>query len=155
MFFNISYSLRACSRKKGHACDSSEKGQKMGKKGQNIWKFGQKCTKFEYILTNGSFMGTTIACMKQLEYALPLINTRTCGNQEIINFSFSENFAHVLNKWSLTTSSCELHSRLKMCSTDLMHTVPNSCSTHDLLLSHFWPCYHSGDIKRKHWSESG
>ena len=55
--------VRAYSRKKGHWCDFSEKGQ-------NIWKFGQKCVKFENILKKGSLMGPTIACMKQLEYAM-------------------------------------------------------------------------------------
>ena len=44
--------------------------QKKGKKGQNIWKFLQKCTKFENILKKGSLVPATIACMKQLEYAL-------------------------------------------------------------------------------------
>ena len=56
---------RAYSRKWENACNFSEKGQKKGRKGQSIWKFGQKCTKFENILKKGS-----IACMKQLEYAL-------------------------------------------------------------------------------------
>ena len=56
---------------KGHVWDFSEKGQKMGgEKGQNIWKFGQKCAKFENILKKGSLMRATMACMKQLEYAL-------------------------------------------------------------------------------------
>ena len=46
--------------------------QKKGKKGQkraNILKFGQKCTKFD-ILKKGSLMRATIACIKQLQYAL-------------------------------------------------------------------------------------
>ena len=47
-----------------------KKRQIKGKKGQNIWKFGQKCAKFKNILKKGSLMGATIACMKQLEYAL-------------------------------------------------------------------------------------
>ena len=67
---------RAYYRKKGNACKSLEKGQKKktkkkkGKKGQNIWKFWKKCTKFEYILKKGSLMRATLACMKQLEYAM-------------------------------------------------------------------------------------
>ena len=50
---------RAYSRKWENACNFSGKGQK------KVRKFGQKCTKFENILKKGS-----IACMKQLEYAL-------------------------------------------------------------------------------------
>ena len=61
---------RNYSRKKGHACNFSEKGQKKGKKGQNIWKFGQNCTQFENILKKASLMRATITCIKQLEYAL-------------------------------------------------------------------------------------
>ena len=45
--------------------------QKKGKKGQNIWKFG-KCTKFENILKTVSLVRATIACMKQLVYALEI-----------------------------------------------------------------------------------
>ena len=47
-----------------------KKVQKKTKNGQNNWKFGQKCTKFENILTKGSLMCATAACMEQLEYAL-------------------------------------------------------------------------------------
>ena len=47
-----------------------KKGKKKVKNGQNIKKFGQKCTKFENIFKKGSLMFATIACMKQLEYAL-------------------------------------------------------------------------------------
>ena len=32
----------------------------------------------------------------------PLISTRTCAYQGVRNVSFSENFAYVLNEWSLT-----------------------------------------------------
>ena len=54
---------RTYSRKYGHACYFSVKGQ-------NIWKLGLKCTKFESILKKGSLMHATITRMKQLEYAL-------------------------------------------------------------------------------------
>ena len=53
---------RAYSWKKGHECNFSEKG---GKK----LKLGQNCTKFENILKRAASC-VTIACMKQLEYAL-------------------------------------------------------------------------------------
>ena len=43
---------------------------KKGKKWQKCLKFGQKSTKFENVLEKGSLMRATIACMKQLEYAL-------------------------------------------------------------------------------------
>ena len=36
---------RAYSRKSGHGCDFSQKGQKSSKKGQNIGKFGQNVGK--------------------------------------------------------------------------------------------------------------
>ena len=49
---------------KAHACDFSEKGQN---------KILGKCTKFENILKKDSLMRATIACMKQLEYALSYI----------------------------------------------------------------------------------
>ena len=61
--------VRAYSRKYGHACDFPEEGGGKGKKEQNILKFGQKCTKFD-ILKKGSLMRATIACIKQLQYAL-------------------------------------------------------------------------------------
>ena len=41
---------KAYSRKHGHACHFSEKGQVNLKKAENIWKFGQKCLKFENVL---------------------------------------------------------------------------------------------------------
>ena len=50
-----------------------KKGKKKnrgGEKGQKILKFVQKCAKFENILKKGSLMHATMACMKQLEYAL-------------------------------------------------------------------------------------
>ena len=42
--------------------------RKRAKKG--IGKFGQKCSKFENFLKKGNPMRVTIACIKQLEYAL-------------------------------------------------------------------------------------
>ena len=54
--------MRAIFQKK----DQKKKRQKR----QNIWKFGQKYTKFENIMKKVSLMRATIACMKQLEYAL-------------------------------------------------------------------------------------
>ena len=63
-------SSRAYSRKKGHACDFSEKVQKKSIKGQNIWKFGQKCAQFENMLEKSSLTRATITRTKQLEYAL-------------------------------------------------------------------------------------
>ena len=50
---------RAYSRKKRHDWEFSEKGQKRA-----------RCIKFENIFKNGCLMRGTIACMKQLEYAL-------------------------------------------------------------------------------------
>ena len=47
-----------------------KKCKKNGQKGQNIWKFVQKYTEFENILKKGSLIYTTIAGLKQLEYAL-------------------------------------------------------------------------------------
>ena len=54
---------------KGMRAIFQKKGKKW-QKGRNIWKFERKCTKFENILKKGSLMRATIACMKQLEYAL-------------------------------------------------------------------------------------
>ena len=68
-------------------CGFSEKESKKGKKWQNIWKFGQKCTKSENILKKGSFICATIACMKQLEYAL--LFERTHQISYIIYWSIS------------------------------------------------------------------
>ena len=48
----------------------SKKGKKIDNIVQNIWKRGQSCTKFENTFQKGSLMRVTIACMKQLEYAL-------------------------------------------------------------------------------------
>ena len=53
-------------------CNFSEKRGTKGKEGQNIWKFEQKYTKFANILKKGNLMCVTIACMKQLEYALAI-----------------------------------------------------------------------------------
>ena len=61
------YIYRPYSRKLGHACNFSEKGQNRAK----YLKIWQKCTKFENILKKkGSLMHVTTTCMKQLEYAL-------------------------------------------------------------------------------------
>ena len=61
--------------------------QKKGQKGQNIWKFGQKCAKSESVLKKGSLMRATIACMKQLEYAL---NTHTQINVCCVHIYYGE-----------------------------------------------------------------
>ena len=61
------YIYRPYSRKVGHACNFSEKGQNRAKylkilaKMYEIWK---------YIEKKGSLMHVTTTCMKQLEYAL-------------------------------------------------------------------------------------
>ena len=42
----------------------------------------------------------------KLTFLIPLLRTRTCAYQGVINVSFfSENFAYVLNEWFLGTSS--------------------------------------------------
>ena len=60
---------RAYSWKKGHECNFSEKGKKKRTKKAKHLKLGQNCTKFENILKRAASC-VTIACMKQLEYAL-------------------------------------------------------------------------------------
>ena len=37
---SVTFTTCAYSRKKGHACEFSEKGQKKGEKRQNLWRFG-------------------------------------------------------------------------------------------------------------------
>ena len=54
--------------KTANACNFSEKGQKRAK----YLKIWQKCTKFENILKTVSLVRATIACMKQLVYALEI-----------------------------------------------------------------------------------
>ena len=66
MLYYIDKNGRAYSRKKGHAWNFTEKGQKR----QNFWKFRQKQLKLENILENVSLMRATITRMKQLEYVL-------------------------------------------------------------------------------------
>ena len=64
--------------------------QKKGGKGQNSWKFWPKCTQFENVLKKGSLMHATIACLKQLEYALPItfwafhVSIRFTGSKKAI-----------------------------------------------------------------------
>ena len=49
-----------------------QKNDKKGKKRAKCLKIRQKCTKFKNILKKGSLMCATIACIKQLDYALVL-----------------------------------------------------------------------------------
>ena len=49
-----------------------QKKDKKGQKGPKHFKIWEKYTKSENILKNSSLMCATIACMKQLEYALVL-----------------------------------------------------------------------------------
>ena len=61
--------IRAYSRKLGHACNFSEKGQNRVK----YLKISAKMYKFEKIFKKGSLMRATIVCVKQLEYALLIV----------------------------------------------------------------------------------
>ena len=58
-------------------CDFPEKRQKRAK----FIKIGQNCTKLENIFKSGSLMPATMACMKQLEYALRSLPQT--GNRDI------------------------------------------------------------------------
>ena len=69
---------------KGMCAIFQKKGKKKCKKGRNIRKFRHKCTKFENILKKSSLMRATIACMKQLKYALYDITLLFAGTYAVI-----------------------------------------------------------------------
>ena len=69
---------KAYSRKQGHVCDFSKKGQIKLKKEQNIWKFGQKCLKFENVLKKCRWLHAIIAHNKLLEKALEQVARHWC-----------------------------------------------------------------------------
>ena len=55
---------------KGMRAIFQKKDKKRAKKGKIFENLGKNVQKFENILEKGSLMCATIACMKQLEYAL-------------------------------------------------------------------------------------
>ena len=48
-----------------------------------------------------SFIWCVRKTFRKINISYPLIRTRTCAYQGVRNVSFSENFAYVLNEWSL------------------------------------------------------
>ena len=69
---------KAYSRKQGHVCHFSEKGQVNVMKVRNIRKFEQKCLNYENVLKKCRWLHVIIACNKLLEKALEQVARHWC-----------------------------------------------------------------------------